>query len=48
MEVPPWLPTAVTPVNYVLNWGLFEAKNVMMLYGVCVTETIFVICVITM
>lgn len=38
VEVPPWLPTAVTPVNYVLNWGLFEAKNVMMLYGVCVTE----------
>ena len=32
------MPTAVTPVNYVLNWGLFEAKNVMMLYGVCVTE----------
>ncbi len=38
VEIAPWLPTAVTPVNYVLNWGLFEAKNVMALYGVCVTE----------
>ncbi len=38
MEVPPWLPTQVTPVNYVLNWGLFEAKNVMMVYGVRVTD----------
>lgn len=38
MEVPPWLPTQVTPVNYVLNWGLFEAKNVMLVYGVRVTD----------
>ena len=38
VEVPPWLPTAVTPVNYVLNWGLFEAKNVMIVYGVNVSE----------
>lgn len=38
MEVPPWLPTQVTPVNYVLNWGLFETKNVMLVYGVRVTD----------
>ena len=38
VEVPPWLPTAVTPVNYVLNWGLFEAENVMVVYGVWVSE----------
>lgn len=38
VEVPPWLPTQVTPVNYVLNWGLFEAKNVTMIYGVCVND----------
>lgn len=38
VEVPPWLPTAVTPVNYVLNWGLFEAENVMIVYGVNVSE----------
>lgn len=38
MEMPPWLPTSVTPVNYVLNWGLFEAKNVMVVYGVRVDD----------
>lgn len=26
-----------TPVNYVLNWDGFEAENVMVIYGVCVT-----------
>ena len=38
MEVPPWLPTSVTPVNFVLNWGLFDAKNVMIVYAVGVNE----------
>lgn len=38
VEVPPWMPSQVSPVNYVLNWGLFEAKNVMLLYGVYVDE----------
>ncbi|MEE8721868.1 MAG: amidohydrolase family protein [Eggerthellaceae bacterium] len=28
VEVPPWLPTGVSPVRYVLNWGAFEADNV--------------------
>lgn len=36
MELPPWLPTGVTPVNYVLNWDGFEAENVMVVYGVWV------------
>ncbi len=27
VEIPPWLPTGVTPVNYALNWGAFEAEN---------------------
>lgn len=38
MEVPPWLPTGVSPVNYVLNWGLFDAKNVMIIYGVHIND----------
>ena len=38
MELPPWLPTGVTPVNYVLNWDGFEADNVMVIYGVCVNQ----------
>ena len=29
VEVPPWLPTGVSPVRYVLNWGGFEADNVL-------------------
>ena len=28
VEVPPWLPTGVSPVQYVLNWHGFEADNV--------------------
>lgn len=32
MEVAPWLPTSVTPVNYVLNWGGFNAKNVLAIH----------------
>ena len=38
VEIPPWLPTSVTPVNYVLNWGLFDVKNISIIYGVKVTE----------
>lgn len=38
MEIPPWLPTAASPVNYVLNWGLFEAQNIMIVYAVKVDE----------
>ena len=38
MEVPPWLPTGTTPVNYVLNWGAFESDNVMMVHGVYVDD----------
>jgi 5-methylthioadenosine/S-adenosylhomocysteine deaminase len=32
VEIPPWLPTGVTPVNYALNWGAFEAKNTMAIH----------------
>lgn len=28
VEVPPWLPTGVSPVRYLVNWGAFEADNV--------------------
>ena len=38
VEIPPWLPTGVTPVNYALNWGAFEPKNVMAVHCVHVTE----------
>ncbi|NPD30582.1 amidohydrolase family protein [Eggerthellaceae bacterium zg-1084] len=29
VEIPPWLPSGVSPVRYVLNWGAFEADNVL-------------------
>lgn len=38
MELPPWLPTGVTPVNYVLNWDGFDAENTMIIYGIFVNE----------
>lgn len=38
MEVAPWLPTSVTPVNYVLNWGGFETKNILAIHCTRVNE----------
>lgn len=38
VEIPPWLPTGTTPVNYALNWGAFESDNVMMVHGVYVND----------
>lgn len=38
MEIPPWLPTGVTPANYVLNWGAFDAKQVMAIHCVHVSD----------
>ena len=32
VEIPPWLPTGVTPVNYALNWGAFEAANTLAIH----------------
>ncbi len=38
VEVPPWLPTGTTPVRYALNWGAFEAENVLAIHCVHVDE----------
>ncbi len=38
VEIPPWLPFGVTPVRYALNWGAFDAPNVMAIYVVHVTD----------
>ena len=38
VEIPPWLPFGVTPVRYALNWDAFDAPNVMVVYGVHVTD----------
>ena len=34
VEVPPWLPTGVSPVRYVMNWNAFEADNVIAVHCV--------------
>lgn len=34
VEIPPWLPTGSTPVRYALNWGAFEAENVLAIHCV--------------
>ena len=38
VEIPPWLPTGVSPVRYALNWGAFESPNVMMVHAVHVND----------
>lgn len=38
VEIPPWMPTGVTPVRYALNWGAFESPNVMVVHAVHVDD----------
>ena len=38
MEVPPWLPTGVSPVKYALNWDAFECDRVVAVYCVHVDD----------
>lgn len=38
MEIEPWLPSSVTPINYVLNWKGFDAKNVLAIHCVQVDD----------
>ncbi len=38
VEIPPWLPTGVTPVRYALNWGAFESPNVLVIHAIHVDD----------
>lgn len=38
VEIPPWLPTGVTPVRYALNWGAFETDNVLAIHCVNIDD----------
>lgn len=38
IDVPPWLATGASPVRYILNWGVFEAPNVLAIHCVQVDE----------
>lgn len=38
VEIPPWLPFGVSPVRYALNWGAFDAPNVLVIHAVHVDD----------
>ena len=38
VEIPPWLPAGTSPVRYALNWGAFEAENVLAIHCVHVDD----------
>lgn len=38
VEIPPWLPTGTTPVNYALNWNAFESDNVLAIHCIHVED----------
>jgi 5-methylthioadenosine/S-adenosylhomocysteine deaminase len=38
VEIPPWLPFGVSPIRYALNWGAFDAPQVMLIHAVYVEE----------
>lgn len=38
VEIPPWLPTGESPVRYALNWGAFEAPNLLAIHCVQVDD----------
>ncbi len=38
VEIPPWMPTGVTPIRYALNWGAFESPNVLVVHAVHVDD----------
>ena len=38
VEIPPWLPTGATPVNYALNWGAFEVGNMLAIHAIHVND----------
>lgn len=39
IDMPPWLPTGVSPVRYVLNWGILDAPNVLAVHCVHVDDS---------
>lgn len=39
LDVPPWLPSGVSPVRYVYNWDILDVPNIMIVHGVQCDET---------
>lgn len=38
IDMPPWLATGVSPVQYVLNWGLLDVPNLLVIHAVQVDD----------
>ena len=38
IDMPPWLATGVSPVRYILNWGLFDVPNLLAIHCVQVDD----------
>ncbi|MCL2883674.1 MAG: amidohydrolase family protein [Coriobacteriia bacterium] len=38
IDMPPWLATGVSPVRYILNWGIFEVPNILAIHCVHVDD----------
>ncbi|MDR2957680.1 MAG: amidohydrolase family protein [Coriobacteriales bacterium] len=38
IDMPPWLATGVSPIRYILNWGLFQVPNILAIHCVHVDE----------
>jgi 5-methylthioadenosine/S-adenosylhomocysteine deaminase len=38
IDMPPWLATGTSPVRYILNWGVFQAPNVLAIHCVQVND----------
>lgn len=38
IDMPPWLATGVSPIRYILNWGLFDVPNLLAIHCVHVDE----------
>ena len=38
IDMPPWLATGVSPIRYILNWGLFQVPNLLAVHCVHVDE----------
>lgn len=39
LDLPPWLPSGVSPVRYLYNWDILGVPNIMVIHGVQVDET---------
>lgn len=39
LNLPPWLPSGVSPVRYLYNWGILGVPNILVIHGVQVDDT---------